>query len=338
LGNLLNWSEIHSSTFNKWTRCYGKAYEHNAKIPRDHWLTDAEKQAIIKFHFDHPLNGYRRLAYMMLDADVVACSPSTVHRVLSAEGLLARFTKKPSRKGTGFDQPLKAHEHWHIDVSYINICGTFYFCATILDGYSGLIVHWDIRPEMKEIDIEAIVQLAKERYPEAKPRIISDNGPQFIANDFKAFVRLSGMTHVRTSPYYPQSNGKLERYHKSLKSECIRPKTPLSLEDAKRAVEEFVIHYNDCRLHSAIGYVAPRDMLEGRQKAIHAERDRKLEQAREERARKRAELRNVKYDEGTRPEDRAMLGSNLSAESMSKARLADAASVTLAASASLLCL
>jgi len=337
LGDLLNWSEIHSSTFNKWTRCYGKAYEHNAKIPRDHWLTDAEKQAIIKFHFDHPLNGYRRLAYMMLDADVVACSPSTVHRVLSAEGLLARFTKKPSRKGTGFDQPLKGHEHWHIDVSYINICGTFYFCATILDGCSRLIVHWDIRPEMKEIDIEAIVQLAKERYPDARPRIISDNGPQFIANDFKSFVRLSGMTHVRTSPYYPQSNGKLERYHKSLKSECIRPKTPLSLEDAKRAVEEFVNHYNDHRLHSAIGYVAPRDMLEGRQEAIHAERDRKLEQAREERARKRAELRNMSYNESTRPEDRAMLGSNPSAESMSKASVVDALGVSLTASTSLTC-
>jgi putative transposase len=129
---------------------------------------------------------------------------------------------------------------------------------------------------------------------------------------------------VRTSPYHPQSNGKLERYHKSLKSECIRPKTPLSLEDAKRAVGEFVSHYNDHRLHSAIGYVAPRDMLEGRQEAIHAERDRKLEQAREERARKRAELRNMSYDESTRPEDRAMLGSNPSAESMSKASVVDA--------------
>jgi putative transposase len=337
LGRLLEWTEIHSSTFNKWTRCYGKAYEHNAKIPRDHWLTDAEKQAIIRFYFDHPLNGYRRLAYMMLDADVVACSPSTVHRVLSAEGLLARFGKKPSKRGTGFDQPLKAHEHWHIDVSHINICGTFYFCATILDGYSRLIVHWDIRPEMKEIDIEAILQLAKERYPDARPRIISDNGPQFIANDFKSFVRLSGMTHVRTSPYYPQSNGKLERYHKSLKSECIRPKTPLSLEDAKRAVNEFVNHYNEHRLHSAIGYVAPRDMLEGRQEAIHAARDRKLEQAREERALKRAALLGVNYDERTRPEDRAMLGSNPSAASMSKASVLDAVSESLTASSSSIC-
>lgn len=275
---------------------------------------------------------------MMLDANVVACSPSTVHRVLSAEGLLARFAKNPSKKGTGFDQPLKAHEHWHIDVSYINICGTFYFCASILDGFSRLIVHWDIRPEMKEIDIEAILQLAKERYPHARPRIISDNGPQFIANDFKSFIRLSGMTHVRTSPYYPQSNGKLERYHKSLKSECIRPKTPLSLEDAKRAVADFVTHYNDHRLHSAIGYVTPRDMLEGRQEVIHAERDRKLELAREERARQRATQRNVSYDKSTRPEDRAMLGSNPSAESMSKARGVDVVSRPFMASIPLTCL
>jgi putative transposase len=125
------------------------------------------------------------------------------------------------------------HPHWHINISHLNTCGTFYFCASILDGYSRRIVHWDILPEMKEIDIEAIVQRAKELYPQAKPRIISDKGLQFIAKDFTSFVRLSGRAHVRTSPYYPQSHGKLERYHRSLKHECIRPQTPLNLEDAK---------------------------------------------------------------------------------------------------------
>ncbi len=87
---------------------------------------------------------------------------------------------------------------------------------------------------MTEADIEIILERAKERYPEAKPRIISDNGPQFIAKNFKEFIRVSGMTHVRTSPYYPQSNGKIERWHKSLKAECIRPGTPLSLEQRHR--------------------------------------------------------------------------------------------------------
>ena len=91
------------------------------------------------------------------------------------------------------------------------------------------------------------------------------------------------MTHVRTSPYYPQSNGKIERWHKSLKRECIRPGTPLSLEDARRLVESYVEHYNDVRLNSAIGYITPKDMLAGRQKEIHVERDRKLEAARKQR-------------------------------------------------------
>src|SRR5262249_6034531 len=111
---------------------------------------------------------------------------------------------------------------------------------------------------------------------------------QFIARDFKEFIRICGMTHVRTSPYYPQSNGKIERWHKTLKGECIRVKTPLSLEDARRIVAGFVVHYNEVRLHSAIGYVAPADRLAGREQVIFAERDRKLAEARERRKAARA--------------------------------------------------
>ena len=89
------------------------------------------------------------------------------------------------------------------------------------------------------------------------------------------------MTHVKTSPYYPQSNGKLERYHKTIKGTCIRAKTPLSLEDARRVVSDFVEYYNNDRLHSAIGYVTPKDQLEGRAEMIHTARDAKLAAARE---------------------------------------------------------
>ena len=96
----------------------------------------------------------------------------------------------------------------------------------MLDGYSRYMVHWEICPTMKEVDIEMVVQRALEKRPGVKPRIISDNGPQFIANDLKSFVRFAGLTHVRTSPYYPQSNGKLERFHGTLKDECIRPSCP----------------------------------------------------------------------------------------------------------------
>ena len=178
-----------------------------------------------------------------------------------------------------------------MDVSYVNLQGTFYYRFSVIDGYSRSIVHWDIRESMKEAEVEIILERAKEKYPEARPRIISDNGPQFLARDFKEFIRVSGMTHVRTSPYYPQSNGKVERWHQSLKRECIRPKTPLCLDDARRIVGEDVDHYNHVRLHSAIGYVAPADKLAGRETEIFKERDRKLEAAREERRQRRQAAR-----------------------------------------------
>lgn len=287
INRFISWLEIGRSKFYAWIDRYGKANEHNASVPRDFWLDQWERDAIIKFCIDNPLEGYRRLTFMMLDNDIVAVSPASVWRVLSSAGLLDRWNRKPSKKGTGFVQPLLPHEHWHVDISYLNICGTFFYLCSLLDGCSRFIVHWEIREQMTERDVEIIIQRAKEKFPEAHPRIISDNGPQFIARDFKEFIRISGMTHVRTSPFYPQSNGKLERFHKTIKGECIRVKTPLSLDDARRLVAEYIEYYNTVRLHSAIGYIAPADKLNGRDNEIFEERDRKLEAAREQRRIKR---------------------------------------------------
>jgi putative transposase len=277
--------------FFEWKKRYGKVNEHNGKIPRDHWLLDWEREAILKFFIDHPFDGYRRLAFMMIDQDIVAASPSSVYRVLSRAGFLSRGSSKATKKGQGFKQPIEAHQHWHIDISYLNIAGTFYYLCSILDGFSRFIVHWEIRERMKEVDVETIVQRAKEKYLDATPRVISDNGPQFVAKDFKEFIRLAGMTHVRTSPYYPQSNGKKEAWYKTLKSEVIRPKCPGTVDEARQMVSSFVAYYNEERLHSAIGYVSPNDKLEGRAEEIQKERDRKLEESRAKRAARRAAMR-----------------------------------------------
>ena len=289
----IRWLGMSSSKFYDWAVRYGKVNEHNGWVPRDFWLEDWERQAIINFHLGHPLEGYRRLAFMMLDADVVAVSPSSVWRVLHNAGLLRLWNDKGSKKGTGFTQPLQPHEHWHVDISYLNVCGTFYYLCSVLDGCSRYIVHWEIRESMTEADVEIILQAAKERYPEARPRIISDNGPQFIARDFKEFIRISGMTHVKTSPYHPQSNGKVERWHHSLKKECLRPGVPLSLEDARRLVAKYVEHYNRVRLHSGIGYITPNDKLVGRAELIFAARDAKLESARDLRQNRRQQVKGL---------------------------------------------
>jgi transposase InsO family protein len=280
---LVRWIGLGMSKFYDWRKRYGKVNEHNALVPRDHWLEGWEKEAILAYYAEYPLEGYRRLTYMMMDANIVAASPATVYRVLAAAGCFARWNRKESSKGTGFQQPLSAHDHWHVDISYVNVCGTFYYLTSVLDGCSRFIVHWELRESMREADVEVVLQRARETFPDATPRVITDNGPQFIARDFHEFIRLSGMTHVRTSPYYPQSNGKIERWHGTLKQDCLRPHVPLSLDGARQCVENFVQHYNHVRLHSAIGYVTPADRLAGRQQAIFDERDRKLEVARERR-------------------------------------------------------
>jgi hypothetical protein len=133
---LVCWIGLSRSKFYSWRNRYGKANEHNALVPRDHWLEPWEKVAIINFHHQCPREGYRRLTFMMLDRNVVAVSPSSTYRVLKAAGLLQRWNPKPSGKGNGFQQPLEPHEHWHVDISYLNIAGTFFYLCSVLDGCS----------------------------------------------------------------------------------------------------------------------------------------------------------------------------------------------------------
>ena len=280
IDRMLGWLGLSAGKYYDWRERYGKINRHNGRVPRDFWLQEREKQAILDYQAQYPLEGYRRLTYRMIDADVVAVSPSSVFRVLREAGRLRGWAHKASKKGTGFEQPQTPHDHWHIDIAHINIHGTFYYLCAVLDGASRYLVAWSLRESMTEVDIEILLQRAKEKFPAARPRIISDNGPQFIAKDFKEFIRLSEMTHVRTSPYYPQSNGKLERWNHSFKAEGFRPGVPLSLEDGLRVAARYVEYYNTVRLHSAIGYVTPQTRLEGRQQEVFDARDLKLEAAR----------------------------------------------------------
>lgn len=282
----VDWLGVARAKFYEWRRRYGHANEHNGKVPRDHWIELWERQAILDYFDKNPLEGYRRLTFMMLDEDVVAVSPSTVYRVLRAGGRLDRHLPKATKKGTGFVQPFGPHMHWHVDIAVITIAHVYYYLCSVLDGYSRAVVAWDFLDRMTEADVELILQRAREAHPGARPRIITDNGPQFIAGDFRRFIDLTGMTHVRTSVNYPQSNGKIERYHRTLDKETLNGITP---DGVRQTIDARIHHYNFRRLHSAIGYVTPYDKLLGREREIWAERDRKLEEARELR-RKRREL------------------------------------------------
>lgn len=265
----------------------GYSNEHNSNLAKINWTTPEEIAAVISYARDHYSNndfflrdGYRRLTYRMLDEDVAAISPSTVYRILKKEGLLNMWrTGKTSSKGDGFKQPTAPHQHWHTDIKYMNLRGSFVFLISVMDGYSRYIVHHEVRNHMTSHDVEITLQRAKEKHPDKKPKLISDNGSQFIAKDFKEFIKNIELTHAKTSVAYPQSNGKLERFHRSISMECLNIKSFLSIEDVRTTVAKYVDHYNKVRLHSSLNYLTPEDYLLNRQDEKIKIRERKLMQA-----------------------------------------------------------
>jgi len=247
-----------------------------------------ETDKIIEYCQDKVEDGYRRLTYMMLDDDIVAVSPSSVYRVLRKNNLLNRWSEqKPSSKGSGFVQPLKPNEHWHTDISYVNILGTFFFLMTVLDGYSRKVIHHELRSNMTETDVEIVMQRAIELYPDVTANLITDNGTQYVSKDFKSFIKDSGLNHIKTSVAYPQSNGKIERFHRTIKSEKIRVSSFVDIADARDQIDRYIKGYNEERLHSSLGYLTPNEVFNGLKEVRLAERKIKLDNARIERAKAR---------------------------------------------------
>lgn len=277
---LIRWIGIRESKYYDWKSRSGMLNFHNGKVPRDNWILPWERQAIIDYARIHVEEGYRRLTYMMLDEDVVAVSPSTTYRLLMSAGLLNRWNRgKRVPKKTGFDQPVRPHEQWHTDIKYVNFRGTFLFLISVIDGYSRYIVHHELRLNMEEYDVEITLQRALEKYPAEKPRLISDNGSQYISKDFARFLHDAGLQHTRTSIAHPQANGKIERFHETISQEFLRKNSLIDLEDARKQIASFIEYYNTKRLHGALFYLTPEDFLKARVEDRIKLRDNKLYQA-----------------------------------------------------------
>jgi transposase InsO family protein len=212
----------------------------------------------------------------MVDADIVFVSPASVYNALKKSGLTKKWAETAEEAKKGFDQPKAVHEHWHIDYSYIRVCGVFYYFISVMDGYSRKILSWDLCQSMEGLWAEIAVARAKEKYPFAKPRAITDNGSQFISKDFRELTRLLEIEHTFTSPAHPQSNGKLERFHRTLKSGHVRAAAYFSYEDAKERMGRWIVYYNEQRLHAALFYLTPEDVFQGLKEIRLAERRKKL--------------------------------------------------------------
>jgi putative transposase len=254
------------STYFDWAKHGGKSPRPASVTPKAHHITPEERTAVIAFAKMHLEEGYKRLSFMMAEAGVAFIRPSTVYVILKEEGLIGRW-KQPScgAHKKGFDQPDGPHQQWHTDIAYLNILGSQYFLISVLDGFSRAIIHHEIRLKMETRDVQIVIQRALDTLPKgtARPRLISDNGSQYVSAQFKGFIRDAGCAHSKARVRHPQSNGKIERWHKSIKTECVR-RAPLGdLEEAQKVVADYVLNYNTVRLHSAIHYLTPADALRG---------------------------------------------------------------------------
>ena len=252
-------------------------------------ILDEEKQAVIRYALANPKDGYRRLAWQMVDADVAYVSPSTVYRILNDADLLYRW-KRGRSIGEPPPRPQRPNERWHTDIMYLRVEGTWYFLVTVLDGYSRYVVHWELLTSMRAADVRLVIQQALERTG-AKPQVVSDNGTQFTAGEFKDLVKRFELEHIRIRTYHPESNGTLERYHRTTR-EALAEEDLRNLSRARALIGRWVEHYNESRLHAGLGYLPPAEYYRGDPEQRFAERRVKLEKGRRDRERKNQERRS----------------------------------------------
>jgi len=291
------------TTYYRWCKraaCGGLDDEPTFQCNLDAALPE-EVQATIRFALQHPKDGYRRLAWMMVDSDVAYLSPSSVYRILNNADLLYRY--KRSSKSTGrYDfKPSAPHEQWHTDILYLWVKNRWYFFVGVLDAYSRYLVHWELLESMSGADVRAVLHTALKKHPGHHPRLVSDNGVQFKGDDFKALIKDFALKDIKIRIKHPESNGAIERFHRSLREEAIGEDVPQHKYAALDTIATWVKRYNHERLHAALKYLRPVDYLEGKVEMLLAERKDKLTKA----ARRRRQENLKRYCEDN---DKEQLG------------------------------
>lgn len=215
LGRVVGRLGLSRSRYYAWTRRAGEERLTDRSGGAEcaaHGVLEEEKRAVLDYALTHPRDGYRRLAWGMLDEDVAYVSPSSVYRILREQDLLYRW-KRSRRSGQRPPEPTAANQRWHTDLMYLRVGDTWYFLVTVLDAYSRYVVHWDLLASMRAAEVRVVIEDAL-RKTGATPEVVTDNGSQFTARDFKALVREFKLAHIRIRTYHPESNGRVERFHR----------------------------------------------------------------------------------------------------------------------------
>jgi len=275
------------STFYSWYRRYAEAGEVGleARNPahRRYWNRIPEKvrQQVVETALEHTELSPRELACRMTDRDRYFLSESSVYRILKAHDLVTSPAYVVMSASDHFAHPTRRpNELWQTDFTYLRVVGWgWYYLSSVLDDYSRKILAWKLSTTMGSADVTETLDLARAATGvdrvrvEHQPRLLSDNGPCYVSGELRSYLAEHKMKHTRGAPYHPMTQGKIERYHRSMKNvvKLEHYYTPWELE---RAIARFVEHYNHRRVHESLCNVTPADMYAGWQQAILCRRER----------------------------------------------------------------
>jgi putative transposase len=278
---------INRSTFYNWYKRYCEggfdALESRPPKRRQFWnqIPPWVKERVVETALEHLDKSPRELAWHLTDTQGYYISESSVYRILKAHDLISSPAYTVISAKDKFDQPTRrVNQMWQTDFTYLKVIQWgWYYLSTVMDDYSRFILAWKLCSGMSADDVKATLDLAiaesgvEHVYVRHRPRLLSDNGPCYISSELKEYLSDNGMSHTRGRPYHPMTQGKIERYHRSMKNVLLLDNY-YSPDDLKAEIEAFVEHYNFRRYHESLNNVTPADVYTGRHVRILEERDR----------------------------------------------------------------
>lgn len=278
--------DIHKSTFYNWLKRYQDfgidGLEDQKPIPQAVWnrIAEEHRDAVIELALEKPDLSPREIAVTYLDEKAYFISESSVYRLLKEQDLITSPAYILMEASDKFQQPThRVNEMWQTDFTYFKIIGWgWYYLSTVLDDYSRFIVAWRLCTTMSATDVSDTLDDAlsftgldsiKVKH---KPRLLSDNGPCYISGELSDYLEQQGMTHTRGRPYHPQTQGKIERWHRSMKNQILLDNYYLPGE-LKEQLHRFVDYYNHERYHESLNNLTPADVFYGRGEEILDQRE-----------------------------------------------------------------
>jgi putative transposase len=279
--------DVNRSTFYDWYRRYRDGGDGALSVrpsqERRFWnaIPPWVRKQVVEAALEHLDKSPRELAWHLTDTTGYFISESSVYRILKVNDLITSPAYTVLSAKDAFDQPTtRVNQIWQTDFTYLKVVQWgWYYLSTVMDDYSRYILAWRLCSTMATQDVTATIDEAIARsgvdhvYIRHRPRLLSDNGPCYISGELKQYLADQGFTHTRGKPYHPMTQGKIERYHRSMKN-ILLLENYYCPEDLKAQIAEFVAYYNHRRYHESLDNVTPADVYHGRATAILEQRER----------------------------------------------------------------